>query len=206
MNTNRIVKGHRNRSLVAASALSLTLWAGLAGADLIECPNLADPAASDIPESCNGLAITCYGTAEDDIIVGTDFDDVIHSMDGWDTIESHGGDDTICAGSGQDFVKGGGGADTVFAGPGDDRVEGGPGEDTLVGDYGNDILSGGKDDDYLDGGDGTDWLDGGGGEDECYAGPDGEGDLIADCELGTVSDDPEDPPGGAKGKRTSVSN
>lgn len=204
MKTNRVVKGHQIRVLVAASALSLALWTGLAGAELIECPNSPDPGATDVPESCDGLVITCYGTADDDMIIGTDFDDVILAMDGWDSIDSHGGDDTICAGGGQDLVKGGGGADTIFGDAGDDRVEGGPGEDTLVGGDGNDILSGGRDDDYLDGGDGTDWLDGGGGEDECYVGPAGEGDLVADCELGTVSDDPDEPKT-PKGKRMSAS-
>jgi Ca2+-binding RTX toxin-like protein len=200
MKAKRFAKGHQNRILFAVSALSLALCTGIAGADLIECPNVPEAGTTGLPDSCNGLAITCYGTAGDDVIVGSDFNDVIHAMDGWDTIEGHGGDDTICAGSGQDFVKGGGGSDTIFADPGDDRVEGGPGNDTLIGDYGDDILSGGRDDDYLDGGDGADALDGGGGEDECYIGPEGDADTVADCEIGDVSDDDPEP-GSAKGKK-----
>ena len=200
MKTKRVVRGHQNRILVAASALSLALWSGLAGADLIQCPNAPAAGATDIPETCNGLAITCYGTAGDDVIEGSDYNDVIAAMGGLDTIEGHSGDDTICAGSGEDFVKGGGGSDTVFGDSGDDRVEGGPGDDTLIGDFGNDILYGGQDNDYLDGGDGTDWIDGGGGDDECYGGAEGEDDILADCEIGTVTDD-EPEPGSAKGKK-----
>ncbi len=139
--------------------------------------------------SCNGQAITHFGTNTGGTINGTPGNDVIQGGAGNETINGGGGDDIICGGSGNDTINGGDGNDTINGGPGDDTLDGGTGTDlvryagasdgvtanlttgTATGGGGNDTfiavenLSGSPSNDTLVGNSGNNVLSGGGGND-----------------------------------------
>jgi hypothetical protein len=141
--------------------------------------------------TCGGLAVTIFGTSDDDVLTGTSEVDVIHGMEGNDTINGLGGDDVICGGPGRDIVSGGdgndklygqGGDDTLKGGAGRDKLYGGQGADVIKGGSGKDILNGDDGDDSLDGGNGDDSLDGGDGDDICEGGEQTVGNISVNCE------------------------
>jgi Ca2+-binding RTX toxin-like protein len=102
--------------------------------------------------SCDGLAPTILGNAQNNVINGTAGRDVIQGMGGADTINGLGGDDVIC---GHD---------------GPDRVFGGDGNDRIFGDASGDDLNGGNGNDYIDGGLHNDSIRGDDGRDTCVSG------------------------------------
>ncbi len=86
-----------------------------------------DPIGSGIhPYKSNtiGCSNPCFGTADNDIIIGSPISDQILGLDGNDSIQGNGGNDTI------------------FGGNGNDTISGGTGFDILLGEDGNDVIIG----------------------------------------------------------------
>ena len=97
--------------------------------------------------TCNGLAPTIVGTAQNNVINGTGGRDVIQALGGADTVNGLGGDDVICGHDGPDLV---------YGGDGNDWIDGGASADDLNGGNGNDFLDGGLHNDSLRGDSGSD--------------------------------------------------
>ncbi len=145
------------------------------------------------------VAVTAFGTDDDDEILGGDGSDYLSGRDGDDTLDGgagadelhgelgddlllgqdggdslfgHVGDDSLFGGDGADSLIGGDGADQLFGGAGADELSGNLGQDTLYGGAGEDTLFGGAEDDVIDGRDdgASDFLNGGAGDDRLIAG------------------------------------
>ena len=89
-------------------------------------------------QTCDGLAATIIGTANNDELVGTNGDDVIVGLGGDDNILGGDGNDTICGGDGNDNLRGEGGNDTLLGEADDDVMIG-----DNAGSNGNDSCDGG---------------------------------------------------------------
>ena len=90
---------------------------------------------------CDGRAVTIWGTAGNDRLIGTAADEVFHGLDGNDVIDGRGGGDRMCGGEGNDRLSGGSGDDRMFGNRGDDTLRPGPGDDYWNGSAGIDTLT-----------------------------------------------------------------
>ena len=156
------------RPLAVAAALTLTLAAGAAAAEIV-------------------------GTAGDDVLAGGAEDDVIAGLAGNDRIFGGAGDDSLNGGPGSDDLAGGPGNDAaaypnhdgvvvtiddlandgapgeldnvqtdiedLYGSPGPDRLEASAGPNTIDADGGDDVLVGGAGKDSFFGGDGNDRIE-----------------------------------------------
>ena len=156
------------RLLALAAALTLTVAAGAAAADIV-------------------------GTAGDDVLAGGPEDDVISGLAGNDRISGGAGDDSLNGGPGSDDMAGGPGDDAVaypdhagvvvtiddlandgaqgeldnvqtdiedvYGSPGPDRLEASAGPNTVDAGAGDDLLIGGAGEDSFYGGDGNDRVE-----------------------------------------------
>ena len=121
---------------------------------VITCPYM--PGGLSKTLTCNGLPVTCVGTAGHDLIWGTDASDVIYAGAGNDIIQADAGNDTVCGGEGNDTIHGGRGYDAIFGEGGADVLFGARDDDTLYGGEGDfDVLFGGPGIDNLNGGPGA---------------------------------------------------
>jgi Ca2+-binding RTX toxin-like protein len=93
--------------------------------------------------TCQGKAVTVFGTASGETLAGTEAADVILAGDGDDQISALGGNDTVCAGGGDDRANGGGGKDVIAGEDGNDNLKGAGGNDRLLGGPDNDAMNGG---------------------------------------------------------------
>jgi hypothetical protein len=96
-----------------------------------------------ITKRCGGKAVTLFGSAGDDLLIGTPKADVIVGGPGNDRIIALKGDDIVCAGPGNDKVSGSGGNDILKGQAGNDNLRGGAGRDRLIGGKGRDRCHGG---------------------------------------------------------------
>ncbi|MEM7311507.1 MAG: LamG-like jellyroll fold domain-containing protein, partial [Planctomycetota bacterium] len=115
-------------------------------------------------------AVTVFGFAGNDTLIGSSFDDslnggsgndIVFGLQGNDSLFGESGADELHGDEGEDLLDGGSGPDRLFGGSGNDHQFGGEGNDSLLGDLGDDELVGGLGDDELDGGAGNDVLWGG---------------------------------------------
>jgi len=116
---------------------------------------------NDLVMAQTSLAVTAFGEAGDDTLLGGTAGD-------W--LLGGRGNDTLYASDGDDWLFGDGGDDVLSGDSGDDVLAGGQGTDQLYGFAGADTLHGGACDDLLDGGDDTDTLRGGRGFDQLTGG------------------------------------
>ena len=77
-------------------------------------------------------ALSLYGSARDERLLGSRFGDTLTGGDGKDRIEGYNGHDHILGGDGDDVLNGDWGNDTLIGGRGRDEVFGGAGNDTFV--------------------------------------------------------------------------
>ncbi|WP_173074136.1 calcium-binding protein [Phytohabitans rumicis] len=194
----------------------------------VRCTTSANPtrirawlrAYNDYLTNKTDVAMSIYGEAGNDRLIGGPRNDSIVGGSGNDTITAHGGNDDIDGNDGNDGLDGGLGNDLLDDGTGSDTVLGRDGEDQIINGVGNDrIWAGGgadtiwqsiegmgADADYISGGAGTDALyyvrgkavyldaDGATGDD----GASGERDSIAaDVEILTGGDGNDRISGGA---------
>jgi Ca2+-binding RTX toxin-like protein len=155
-----------------------TLIAGLA---LAACTLVGAAVAVAANVDCRDRGLICFGTQEDDRIVGTNGPEDIRGLGGEDTIFGNGFYDRIAGMVGRDFVNAGTGPDDVFGnGEADVLVGGGgpqDGRDEFSGGGGSDTLKPASGDDWVSGGEGTDIVVAGAGDDVV------NGDEGADSEL-----------------------
>jgi Ca2+-binding RTX toxin-like protein len=112
-----------------------------------------------------GTAITGYGNALDNTIIGSSNNNYLYGQSGNDSLYGQAGTDSLYGDEGNDYLNGGNDTDYLDGGSGTDYLEGGNGIDCLYGNAGNDTLSGDAGNDTLSGGVGTDYLYGGSGND-----------------------------------------
>jgi Ca2+-binding RTX toxin-like protein len=113
----------------------VVIAAGLVAATPADAaPTDAAAAAASVPATCNGIAVTIFGTDGNDTITGTNDSDIIATGDGDDVVFGLDRQDTVCLGQGNDRFVGGSGADAFVA---EATVDG---SDVFEGD-GSDIVS-----------------------------------------------------------------
>jgi Ca2+-binding RTX toxin-like protein len=84
-------------------------------------------------------AISGYGNALDNQIIGNAGANLLSGAGGTDTILGNDGNDTLDGGDGNDLLVGGAGADSIFGGAGVDKLDGGLGSDRLEGGTGDEV-------------------------------------------------------------------
>jgi hemolysin type calcium-binding protein len=152
--------------------------------------------SSLIAKSCSATSNPCFGTDQDDNMVGDDGPNLMYGKNGNDQMnggesgdEMYGdeGDDILWGLGGDDILNGGEGKDVLYGGAGNDILNGGPGPGIFEGGSGNDNIYGGNEQDQIQGGPGADYIIGGEGDDVIWQGyygaldqPDGSKDII-DC-------------------------
>lgn len=146
--------------VIVLFSLDQTSWAAI-----FACPPIADK--------------ICFGTPQDDIIIGTSDNAQIYGLEGNDYILGSPADHNyIWGGDGNDILIGGGLSDGLYGGNGSDKYDGRFGDDTILEESGpqnyknsNDIVSGGRGDDYIFTGGGADSINGGPDDDLIYPNP-----------------------------------
>lgn len=104
----------------------------------------------------NGLQISAFGGAGDDVLTASGLAVAFDGGAGNDTLNGGHGSDTLDGGDGNDRLLGRGGHDELNGGTGNDVLRGGGGRDVLRGHDGNDRLLGMRGADELSGGFGDD--------------------------------------------------
>lgn len=90
------------------------------------------------------LALSVYGSAANNVLVGNGGDNFLLGRGGNDTQLGGGGGDTVLGNDGNDSLDGQAGRDHLEGDNGNDTLLGGPGGDVLVGGPGRDVFSFGK--------------------------------------------------------------
>lgn len=140
---------------------------------------------------CQSLPFFCFGTGDNDKILGTSKNDRIDGLGGKDVIRGNSGDDIIfgffgddilIGNTGDDDINGGIDNDLLLGGEGDDKLAGDSESDRIFGESGNDRIFHGPDF-VLSNGDGhKDFVDCGPGNDEAWINVSNDGDEAKNCE------------------------
>jgi Ca2+-binding RTX toxin-like protein len=173
------VNGLRD-GLVRDQLLSIEVVLGGSGRDVLQF--------NSTPADGATVAVSLFGAAGDDILIGNVFADSLDGGDGGDVLRGFSSSDTLSGGAGNDTLLGDEsgdiyGSDSLNGGDGNDVINGDAGSiafgvaDTLLGEAGNDTLGGKGGDDVLVGGGDDDNLAGGRGGDSLVG---GDGNDIAD--------------------------
>jgi hypothetical protein len=141
---------------VAAGSVQSIAVNGGAGANLV---NLSALFKRDFTNA-GGVAITVFGGAGNDTLIGSGFADSILGEAGDDLVRGRTNDDTLSGGADNDTLFGNSGADNADGGTGNDVITGHSGKDTLLGNDGADTIFGGSGRDSIRGGNGADFIRG----------------------------------------------